>query len=159
MQYVHDAIAALVDGDAFGDAGQSDGLLGIEAVALGQVEQVDQSIAHGQVLAWFGDQVDERIARAPVGDVADAARDHDLSAGSRGLHLLQRLKLPVHAVFGLLADDARVQHDHVRIVRPVGGGEPVPLQALRQTPRVGNVHLAADRPDMEGSHGRARLYF
>ena len=146
-----------MDGDALGDAWQAHRLLGIEAVAFRQVQQVDQPVAHGQVLAGLGDQVDERVAAAPVGDVADAAGHHDLQVWPGGLHLPERMQLSVDAVLRLLAHDARVQHHHVRLVRPLGGGQPVFLQALRQPPRVGHVHLAANGPDMKAAHQKFEI--
>ena len=69
---------------------------------------------------------------APVGYVADAAGHHDLHVRPGGLHLLQRVQLAVDAVLRLLADDARVEHDDVGIMRPLGGLEPVLFEALRQ---------------------------
>src|SRR5205814_2097541 len=83
------AIAALVDRDALGDTRQADRLLRVESVPLRQVQQVDQTLAHRQVLARLRDQVDEWIALVPVWDITDAAGHDDLHLWSSGLHFLQ----------------------------------------------------------------------
>ena len=153
----HDAvgartIATLMYGDTLGNTRDADRLVRIEAVALRKVQKVHQSIADGEILAGLGDQIDERVALVPVRDVADAAGDHDFHVGTRLLHLLQRVQLAMDAVFGLLAHHARVQHHHVGVVRPLRRLEPVRLQSLGQPPRIGDVHLTPDRPDMKGAH-------
>jgi hypothetical protein len=102
--------------------------------------------------SWLGDQVDERIPLAPVRDVADTARDDDLQLWPRGFELLERMQLAVHAVLGTLAHDARVQHDHVRLGGRLSRVEPVPFQAFSEPPRIGHVHLAANRPDVKCTH-------
>jgi hypothetical protein len=153
----HDAvravpIAALVDGHAFRDARDAHRLLGVEPIPLRQVEQVDQPVAYRQVLAWFCDQVDKRIALAPIGDVAHAAGDDHLHLRPLRLEPLEVVQLPVHAVLRALAHHARVQHHHVRLGRRCRRLEPVALQTLGQPPRVGHVHLAPDGPDMKSAH-------
>ena len=94
-------------------------MLGIEAITLVQIEEVDEAIADGEVLAGFGDEVDEGVPGSPVRYVGDAPGDDDFHIWAVLLHLHERVKLTVDAVLGPLPDNTRVQHHEVGVVWPV----------------------------------------
>src|SRR5439155_16636606 len=68
----------------------------------------------------------------------------------RGLPRAKIVQLCVDAVLGRLTHHARVEHGHLRALEVrlhVTGFEQAPGKGLR----VGDVHLASGRPDMESS--------
>src|SRR5439155_17386312 len=143
------AVAALVHGNALGYPRRADGSGRLLAVELLQIDQVDQFVFDGQVLARRQEEVDERVLLLPPVDVADAAGQGNFQLRPLLLEQPKLAELAVDLGLGVLAHHAGVQDDEVggclRIARLVAVG----FQLLGQHPSIGAIHLAANGPDME----------
>ena len=91
----------------------------------------------------------------------EASADRDLEVGPVGLHRLEPAEVAVELVVGVLADAARVEHDHVGGVDVVGRHQPVRREEARDALGVVLVHLAPVGADVEAAdtggglrHGR-----
>ena len=112
------------------------------SVGAGFVQQL------GRPVHVVGAEHDVDVRRPPADRVTvllgQAAADHDLEVGAGRFERLEVAERAVELVVGVLADAAGVEHDHVGLVRPLGGLQTVGLEQAGDALGVVLVHLAPE---------------
>ena len=100
----------------------------------GRHEHIDKGIAIEQLLAGL--------------DADHAAHERDSAVRFGAFPGFEAAQLAGCLVFGALADDTRVEHDHVGVVELVGGAVADLFKLGGHVVGIGHVHLAADGPNV-----------
>ena len=105
--------------------------------------------------AWPEGDVNERVAlEDPVSlSLGVAAADGDDGVRIAALLRLRVAEIRGEPLIGLLADRARVEDEHVGLVRCGCLPEPELLEQAADALGVVRVHLAAERRDVVAAHG------
>ncbi len=137
--------------------GFEQGALGARFIVAETVAPACDRVAHPHEFGGAEDGIDvrERGLHAILILLCEASADDELARGIRRLERLEMAEAPVGPLFGVIADRAGVHHDDVRFFGPADDRITGRRRAIREILRIGLVHLASERLDVDSGHSFA----